>query len=216
MRKAVATTAAAIPMMSAQGHPGDEKGSACEPECFSVWRRIALRSNSRRRLPHLGIIRALGITNGSQESASVRGCLSAVPTFGPAGVKRTCRPRRLRECEDCRYLSVSVLLVDGFRVAKDTGPTQRWFVCEPRVPHGHRVHKIERVLRPLPAYTREWIASAGADHQLYARAACTVSRWLSKKAWPSAATTLLSHVASTITFVPLSSFAQYPLCQTVR
>lgn len=137
MRKAVATTAAAIPMMSAQGHPGDEKGSACEPECFSVWRRIALRSNSRRRLPHLGIIRALGITNGSQESASVRGCLSAVPTFGPSGVKRTCRPRRLRECEDCRYLSVSVLLVDGFRVAKDTRPTQRWFICEPRVPHGH-------------------------------------------------------------------------------
>src|SRR5215467_4842847 len=58
-----------------------------------------------------------------------------------------------------------------------------------------RAHKIERVLRPLPACTREWIASARADHQLYARAACTVSRWLSKKAWPSAATTLLSHVA---------------------
>lgn len=63
-----------------------------------------------------------------------------------------------------------------------------------------RAHKIERVLRPLPACTREWIASAGADHQLYARAACTVSRWLSKKAGPSAATTLLSHVASAIAF----------------
>jgi hypothetical protein len=36
LRKVVATTAAAIAKMSAQGHPGDETGSAREPECFSV------------------------------------------------------------------------------------------------------------------------------------------------------------------------------------
>jgi len=64
-------------------------------------------------------------------------CLLTARTRTPWRVKRTCRPRRLREREDCRYSSVSVLLVDGFRVAKDTGPTQRWFVCEPRVSHGH-------------------------------------------------------------------------------
>ena len=32
------------------------------------------------------------------------------------------------------------------------------------------------------------------------RAACTVSQWLPKKAGPSAATTLLSHVACAIAF----------------
>jgi len=127
-------------------------------------------------------------------------CLLTARTRTPWRVKRTCRPRRLRECEDCRYSSVSVLLVDGFRVAKDTGPTQRWFVCEPRVSHGHPGAQDRARSAAASSLHSRMDRDAGADHQLYARAACTVSRWLSKKAGPSVATTLLSRVASAIAF----------------
>src|SRR6516165_7234845 len=73
--------------------------------------RLAYSRARRRVEPISGIL-----TQADAIQTRAAECLSAVPTFGPFGVKRTCRPRRLCECEDCRYLSVSVLLVDGFRV----------------------------------------------------------------------------------------------------
>ncbi len=48
---------------------------------------------------------------------------------------------------------------------------------------------------PLPTGMREWSRRAGADDQLYAKAACRVSRWLAKKGGTAAVPRLLSQVA---------------------
>jgi hypothetical protein len=53
---------------------------------------------------------------------------------------------------------------------------------------------------PLPVAPMEWTRSAGTDHNLYARAACRVVRWMNANGGNGAALTLIHKVAEGVPF----------------
>jgi hypothetical protein len=49
---------------------------------------------------------------------------------------------------------------------------------------------------PLPSGVRDWAHRAGADRELYARAACRVLRWMDAAGGPAAVSALIRRVAA--------------------
>jgi hypothetical protein len=67
---------------------------------------------------------------------------------------------------------------------------------------------LVRSNEPLPSGMSEWSRRAGEDHQLYAKAACRVSEWISLKGRSAAVTKLVGQVSTGMSFA--KAYAEPP------